>query len=329
MKKLLSVVLLVFIGSGAMASEKHYKRLDRSFKKSPAKGFEKAYKWSKKFPKEPDAHYFLATYYLDKAREHNQEHRRFRYINRAASSAYKFKKYRGNADYFPSTSDSLLKTVCSALQPFWDSAVARNDEDFAYRVKYKYDRISEQKLPSKEVRDELVKLEQKRTAEERQVPLKVSDRYRGLGLPTGGENIPGSDVSKERQMLALINAERKRKGMKELVFEPNLIRAARYHAYDMAKDKYFSHSTHDRIDGELVKIGGAFSRMRKFNCPHFVNSENIAAGNSTAGSTYRQWYHSKGHHDNMFNKSSKYVGIGMVHEPDSPYGYYWVFCTAR
>lgn len=327
MNKLLSVVLLVFLGSGAMATEKHFKRLDRSFKKSPSKGFEKAYKWSKKFPKEPDAHFFLTTYYLDKAEEYTQEQKRFRYINRAASSAYKFKKYRGSADYFPSKADSLLKHVCRALEPFWDSAVARKDEDFADRVKFKYDRIADMKLPKKEERDELAKQEEERIAEQSRTPMKVADRYRGL--PTGGENIPGSDDSKERQMLTLINAERKRKGMRELIWEPNLIRAARYHAYDMAKDKYFSHSTHDRIDGELIQIGGAFTRMRKFNCPYFENSENIAAGNSTATATYRQWYNSKGHHDNMFNKNSKYVGIGMVHDPNSPYGYYWVFCTAK
>lgn len=45
--------------------------------------------------------------------------------------------------------------------------------------------------------------------------------------------------------------------------------------------------------------------------------------------TCQQWYTSKGHYDNMFNSSSKKVGIGVCHIPRSPYGYYWVFCTAQ
>jgi uncharacterized protein YkwD len=127
----------------------------------------------------------------------------------------------------------------------------------------------------------------------------------------------------------LINQERVKMDLEPLKWDFSLTKAARYHKNDMATQRYFDHNTYHRIDGKLVKIGGTFTRIRKFNNLRFVNSENIAAGGRLAKDIYYQCYISKGHYDNMFNKTSKYVGIGVANNPDSPYKYYWVFCTAR
>jgi uncharacterized protein YkwD len=119
------------------------------------------------------------------------------------------------------------------------------------------------------------------------------------------------------------------KGLPELEWVEDLANAARYHAYDMATQNYFSHDTYDRIDGKLVKVGGTFPRIKRFYSSTFVNTENIAAGSAGADQTYRQWFTSPGHHKNMFNKSATKVGVGLYYYPGSTYKYYWVFCTAK
>ena len=114
-----------------------------------------------------------------------------------------------------------------------------------------------------------------------------------------------------------------------LVWNEDLAKAARYHAHDLGSQKYFDHNTYDRVDNELVAIGSTFDRIKKFYDKTHVNSENIAAGNESPNKTYLQWYNSVGHNENMFNASSRFVGIGFCQVPNSPHEYYWVFCTAE
>ena len=147
----------------------------------------------------------------------------------------------------------------------------------------------------------------------------VKGQYYGLAL--GTEMIPSHSKVSEKEMLVLVNTERKKKGMGPLVWKESLANAARYHAYDMGSQDYFSHDSQDRKGNKLIEVGGTFKRIKKFHTTSFANSENIAAGNETAEATYSQWYHSPGHYANMFNKSSQEVGIGVAYIPGSTYGY--------
>jgi uncharacterized protein YkwD len=150
-----------------------------------------------------------------------------------------------------------------------------------------------------------------------------------FGMPQGTENISSHNVENEKAILTIINNARKSKGLQPLVMDERLCMAARYHAYDMATQNYFDHNTYDRLDGKLQKVGGPFDRIRMFYKDSFVNSENIAAGNESPQDTYKQWFASKGHNKNMFNKESRKVGVGLVYVPNSTYTYYWVFCSAH
>jgi len=149
------------------------------------------------------------------------------------------------------------------------------------------------------------------------------------GMPKGTENVASYSVKNEKELLIMINKERKRQKMDTLIWNADLSRACRYHAMDMGTQGYFDHNSYDNIGGRPKEIGETFDRIRAFYNASFVNSENIAAGNESAAGTYDQWYNSKGHYANMFNASSKYVGIGVVKVPNSEYEYYWVFCTAE
>jgi uncharacterized protein YkwD len=146
-------------------------------------------------------------------------------------------------------------------------------------------------------------------------------------IPTGYENIPSASLKKEEEIIALINAERKSKGLTILKIDPSLCRAARYHASDLAHQGYFDHDTHNVKNNKMTKELGTFERIGLFY-DGFANTENIAGGNSSSEGTYQQWFHSKGHHVNMLNKAATKVGIGYVMDENSPYKHYWVFCTA-
>lgn len=145
--------------------------------------------------------------------------------------------------------------------------------------------------------------------------------------PTGKEQFLSINEAEEQKLIDQLNEARLAQNLQPLSIDPNLVRAARYHARDMAKENYFDHSTHNKVSGKLSKSIGAFERIALFY-PTGGNTENIAAGSSTADATYKQWFDSPGHYANMFNEAATKVGIGVYHDEKSEYGYYWVFCTA-
>lgn len=149
------------------------------------------------------------------------------------------------------------------------------------------------------------------------------------GMPTGLEYIGSASEEQELSMLKLINAERKKQGLRPLKLDADLTRACRYHSYDLATQNYFNHSTFDRINGELVQVGGPFDRIKKFYSASLVKGENIAAGNGSADATFDQWYRSQEHYDTMLDVDATKAGVGLVYDEHAPFGYYWTFCTAE
>lgn len=200
-----------------------------------------------------------------------------------------------------------------------------NEQQYADLLSDKFDKFSNIEDSDNEILEIVVAREEN----VKNTVFEASTSGLMFNMPTGKEIIPSSSISSEVELLRLINQEREKQGLEELVWNEDLANAARYHAFDLGSQDYFKHETYDRIDGNLVRIGDSFERIRKFYSDSHVNSENIAAGDARANGTYKQWYNSKGHFENMFNPNSKKVGIGYVNVPGSTYGHYWVFCTAE
>jgi uncharacterized protein YkwD len=327
MKKAICTVLVLFISIAVQADERLYRKLDRKFSKDPAKGLAFARKLKSNRSTEPDAYYFLSKMYLEKHLSEKRLVKQYSAINRAATEAYRTKKYTTNHPYLKAKQDVLFAAISSNLVDFRDTFLKHKDYDKSERIAMQYNRLTGLHLPTLAQLDSVEQEKQKKARLLLQVARQVEGKY--YGMPLGDEDIEPYDFAGEKEFLKLLNNARKSKGLDALKWDFNLTRAARYHANDMATQRYFDHNTYDRIDGKLVKIGGTFTRIRKFYNLRFVNSENIAAGSKLAKDTYYQWYISKGHHENMFNKKSKYIGIGVAYNPDSPYKYYWVMCTAR
>jgi uncharacterized protein YkwD len=108
--------------------------------------------------------------------------------------------------------------------------------------------------------------------------------------------------------LCLLNQQRSRHGLGRLHANRRLSAAARRHAQDMARRKYFSHDT---------KGGGDFAdRILKTGYGSNASlGENIAWGSGNLGSPreiVRSWMNSPGHRSNILNRRFREIGIGVA-----------------
>ncbi|MCB9245696.1 MAG: CAP domain-containing protein [Flavobacteriales bacterium] len=297
-----------------------YRKLARLYERDKDKCLNRSVHLSKRSPQLPSPHYFSATIYFDKYRVEKTLRKKASAMTRALSSVrllYRSDtaRWAGNRSW-----KEPVDIILDSARVLTRSLLIAKDTSRASNISRKYEGITGTSLmPSR--------------TQPKKADVTVNSTYgfrngQYFGMPMGTEEVASHSELKEKQLLQLINAERRKRGMKELVWEEDLSRAARYHAYDMAKQGYFEHDSYDSLNGELVEIGGTFERIRKFYSRSFVNSENLAAGSSDALGTYNQWFSSAGHNANMFNSSSGKVGIGVHFDPNSKWQYYWVFCTA-
>jgi uncharacterized protein YkwD len=111
-----------------------------------------------------------------------------------------------------------------------------------------------------------------------------------------------------------INAHRRRRGCAPLAWSDGGARAAQAHSADMARRRYFSHTSPGGTQpwDRLRAQGVAFSRA----------AENIAMTGGGARDAVRLWIGSAGHRANIENCALTHTGIGVA-------GGYWtqVFFT--
>lgn len=122
--------------------------------------------------------------------------------------------------------------------------------------------------------------------------------------------------SQEAKFLALINKHRANNGLKKLALSRTLGAAAEHHSKDMARYNYFSHT----LRGGLAWSSNIKNHGYKASG---TMAENIAAGNSSAEETFRQWRNSPGHNKNMLNPNFRAIGIGRASKDSSRYRWYW------
>jgi uncharacterized protein YkwD len=324
MKNLLSILVVGLLSLSAHAIDFPYKQLKKSYESEYDKTLERAERWMKLLPSNPAPYYYASLIYFEQAQ--GQTAVRKRYLGLVKSLRYARELEKQEDQEF------LDKVAWDTLTPFV--------KDFAETVTLelndaelnKLSAIIERRARHFDWMEESSTVDLADNTYSKEASATVSTFRNGqyFGIPTGTELIPSEDATGEQRLLEYINEERLNQGMQVLEWDENLAQAARYHAFDMGSQDYFDHDSHDRSSGDkLKKVGGTFERIKKFYTESFANSENIAAGNAGAHSTYMQWYNSKGHYENMFNSSSGKIGIGVVYIPGSTYGYYWVMNTAH
>jgi len=107
----------------------------------------------------------------------------------------------------------------------------------------------------------------------------------------------------EMKMLALVNQERAKIGLKPLQWDPELVPVARSHSQDMFSRGYFSHYTLEGKD--------PFDRMKAAGIKYFSAGENLALGPSLS-ICHEGLMNSPGHRANILNPTYGRVGIGIL-----------------
>lgn len=324
-----SVLLLVSLTFFHPQEEKVYQRLEKSYTKNAQKGFDLANKYQKRDKTLASPYYFQEQFYEQKAAKARKTGDQALALGNAAGNAVSFEKY---------ASETLIQRVD------WDTkktALREKIEDCLIALKKEHQTDRRKRLLEKgqklfaDLEMPVVEREtvtEKSPAKQTNSPSTAATTAAVIAnvdfskTPSGKEYIKTYDAASEKELLELINKERVARKLTPLQLDTNLVRAARYHANDMAHENYFDHDSYNRVNGKLVEVISTFDRIRLFYA-NFANTENIAAGNSTASETYNQWFNSPGHNANMFNTAAKSVGIAMAYDASSSFGYYWVFCT--
>lgn len=112
-----------------------------------------------------------------------------------------------------------------------------------------------------------------------------------------------------------INAYRAQHGLKPLVIEKLLMRAARRHSQDLAKGDRISHRGSDGSD--------PWGRVRSTGYKPRLAAENVGAGQMSFSEVLQGWKDSPGHNRNLLLGDATQMGIALVTNPASRYRTFW------
>ncbi len=126
-----------------------------------------------------------------------------------------------------------------------------------------------------------------------------------LTPPAGNVN-----VDMANQILALVNAERKKAGVPLLTLSTDVSSVAQVKATDMAKNGYFDHNS--------PTYGSPFSMLTNFGVSYRSAGENIAKGQQSASAVMKAWMNSSGHKANILSKNFTQLGVGYSANNGSP-----------
>lgn len=110
-------------------------------------------------------------------------------------------------------------------------------------------------------------------------------------------------TAEEKELLDLVNKERKANGLASLTINEDLVKVARLKALDMIDKNYFSHTS--------PTYGNLFKMLKQFNISYSYAGENLA-GNSIISLAHESLINSSGHRANILGQNYKQIGIGIV-----------------
>lgn len=118
----------------------------------------------------------------------------------------------------------------------------------------------------------------------------------------------------------LINAYRKKNGLKPLKLNPELTEAAKDHSRDLAKWDRISHYGSDGSNPwDRVKRTGYKSRL---------TAENVGTGQVDFSEVLRGWEASPGHNKNLLTPDATHMGIALVQDPKTEFKSFWTLVIA-
>ena len=117
----------------------------------------------------------------------------------------------------------------------------------------------------------------------------------------------------EKSLLELTNKKRINVGLKPLIVDYSLTKAARQKALDMMKNEYVSHIS--------PSYGDSTNMLNTFQIPFEKVRESIGAGYSSPEKIFNIWMNSAVNQSNLLDKLSTHIGIGYAE--GGLHGHYW------
>ena len=120
------------------------------------------------------------------------------------------------------------------------------------------------------------------------------------------ETSPATLGATESRIFRLVNAERRRQGLPDLAYNPQLDRMARIQAENMARFQKMAHVLPEATFPTLT------DRARAAGYPYSRLAENVALGYPNAQTVVEGWMASKGHRANILNRDVEETGIAIA-----------------
>lgn len=117
------------------------------------------------------------------------------------------------------------------------------------------------------------------------------------------------------EALHLINAYRRKNGLRALKMNSHLEKAARAHSQDLSRWDRISHYGSDGSNPwERVKRTGFKARLA---------AENVGTGQTTLAEVFEGWKKSPGHNKNLLLPGATHMGIALVQDPKTEFKTFW------
>lgn len=107
-----------------------------------------------------------------------------------------------------------------------------------------------------------------------------------------------------KSIITLTNAEREKSGLKALIENKALSKAAELKAADMLKNDYFAHNS--------PKGATPWHWMKEAGYKYQYAGENLAINFDTAGAEHKAWMKSKTHRENILNARYQEIGVAVA-----------------
>jgi uncharacterized protein YkwD len=127
-------------------------------------------------------------------------------------------------------------------------------------------------------------------------------------------------VIMEKQVFDLTNAERAKEQLPLLKPDLRLVKAARGHSANMARQNKMDHV----LDGK-----NPIDRLKAVGYPHAWMGENVAWGQRTPADALRMWMNSEPHKANILDERFTELGVGIAFSENGYFYYTQVFGTPK
>lgn len=119
------------------------------------------------------------------------------------------------------------------------------------------------------------------------------------------------NVNEAEKVVALVNEERNKNGLKPLKINNDVAMIAQYKCQDMNDNSYFGHTS--------PIYGSPYDMLKKFNVSYSKAGQNIANKQISAQQVMSEWMNSEGHRNNILSAKFTEIGVGYVKGNDTTY----------